>query len=328
MSARGLTIWCNMAFRAEARAQLEEAIAATPHRLVWSHHDSRNVHVDAAPDPAFDSADIAVGQPVPEQVLASPRLRWAAITTAGYTRYDRPEFWDALRTRDVVFTNASSVFADACAQHALAMILALNRQLPQAHASQFGAHDWPYKERRFACRLLTGQTVVLLGFGAIGRRLVELLAPFGCTVYALRRSVRSERGVRIIPEEKLSSVLGLADQVVNLLPDNDSTRNYLNARRLACVRPGTRIYNVGRGTTVDQPALIEALHSGRVGAAYLDVMDPEPLPPEHPLWSTPNCYLTPHIAGGTREQDEWLVRHFLGNLVAFETGEAMTDRVV
>jgi len=323
-----LTVWCNMAFRAEARAELERGLTATPHRLVWAVRDSQNVHTDAAPDPALAAADIALGQPDPAQVLAAAKLRWVEITSAGYTRYDRPEFWEALRAKGTAFTNTSGVFADPCAQQVLAMILALNRQLPQSLAGQLGDRGWPYAERRFACHLLTGQQVVLLGFGAIGRRLAELLAPFGCTVTAVRRSVRSERGVRIVPEEKLSAVLAAADHVVNLLPDNESTRNYLNARRLSCLRPGARVYNVGRGTTVDQPALIEALRSGRVGAAYLDVMDPEPLPPDHALWSTPNCYLTPHIAGGTHDQDARLVRHFLENLASFAADTPLTDRVM
>jgi len=158
--------------------------------------------------------------------------------------------------------------------------------------------------------------------------LTELLAPFGVKLYAVRRSVRSEVGVHVIPEEKISAVLPLADHVVNILPDNDSTRNYVNARRLACCKPGARFYNVGRGTTVDQSALLEALQSGRLGAAYLDVFDPEPLPPNHPLWTAPNCHITPHTAGGRADQDEAIVRHFLANLAAFEGKQPMTDRVI
>jgi phosphoglycerate dehydrogenase-like enzyme len=145
---------------------------------------------------------------------------------------------------------------------------------------------------------------------------------------AVRRQTRSERAVRIIPEERVSSALAQADHVVNILPENDATRNYVNARRLACCRPGARFYNVGRGTTVDQAALLDALRSGRLGAAYLDVTDPEPLPPEHALWTAPNCFITPHTAGGRHDQDEALVRHFLANLAAFERGGEMTDRVV
>lgn len=250
------------------------------------------------------------------------------MTSAGYTRYDTPEFREAFRARGAMLTSASGVFADPCAQHVLAMMLALGRQLLPSHRDQLTDHAWHYTERRYDARLLTGQTVVLLGYGAIGRRLVELLAPFGMKIYAVRRSVHSEAGVHIVPEEKISATLRLADHVVNILPDNAGTRNYVNARRLACCKPGARFYNVGRGTTVDQAALLEALNSGRLGAAYLDVSDPEPLPPEHPLWTAPHCYVTPHTAGGRADQDEAIVRHFLGNLTAFEQGKGMTDRVI
>ena len=148
------------------------------------------------------------------------------------------------------------------------------------------------------------------------------------TLIAVRRQTRSERGVRIIPEEGVSSALAEADHVVNILPDNASTRNYVNARRLACIKPGARFYTVGRGSTVDEAALLEALKSGRIGEAYLDVFETEPVPKDHVLWTTPNCYVTPHTAGGRHDQDFAIVKHFLRNLAAFERGEPMVDRVV
>jgi phosphoglycerate dehydrogenase-like enzyme len=102
----------------------------------------------------------------------------------------------------------------------------------------------------------------------------------------------------------------------------------VNADRLSAVKHGTVFYNVGRGTTVDQDALLAALKSGQLSAAYLDVTDPEPLPTEHPLWTTPNCYITPHSAGGHKTEQERLVQHFLDNLRRFEKGETLQDRVI
>jgi phosphoglycerate dehydrogenase-like enzyme len=134
--------------------------------------------------------------------------------------------------------------------------------------------------------------------------------------------------VRIISAENISSALAEADHVVNILPENDATVGFVNSRRLACCKRGARFYNVGRGTTVDQPALIDALESGRLDSAYLDVTDPEPLPADHPLWSTKNCFITPHTAGGRHDQDEALVQHFLVNLKAFQRGSDLVDRVV
>jgi phosphoglycerate dehydrogenase-like enzyme len=322
-----LTIWCNGTFNAAATELL---VAGTrPHELVWAANRSSNVLQAGRPDPAVGRADVLFGQPVVADCLKHAGVRWVEVTSAGYARYDTPEFKETLRARGAFFTNASGVFADPCAQHVLAMMLALGRNLLPSHRDQLQDHSWHYEERRYESALLTGQTVLLLGYGAIGRRLAQLLAPFGVKLYAVRRKVHSEAGVRVIAEESLSSVLAEADHVVNILPDNASTAGYVNARRLACCKRGARYYNVGRGSTDDPAALIEALNNGRLGRAYLDVFEPEPLDPAHPFWTTPNCYITPHTAGGRRDQDEAIVRHFLANLAVFAGGPGtMTDRVV
>lgn len=321
-----LTIWCNAKFSDADTRLLAEGVGEN--HLVFSQHASANVLNAGKADPALADADIALGQPDPRQCLEVRRLKWVEVTTAGYTRYDTPEFREAFRAAGRVFTNMSEVFADSCAQHVLAMMLACGRRLLASHRDQLTDHSWHYTERRYDSRLLTGQTVLLLGYGAIGRRLSELLAPFGMKLLAVRRQVRSERGVRIIPEEAVSSALAEADHVINILPDNEGTRNFVNARRLACFKPGARFYNVGRGTTVDHRALCEALAGGRIAEAYLDVFEVEPLPPDNPLWTTPNLYITPHTAGGRADQDTAIVRHFLRNLDAFTRGQPLVDRVV
>ncbi|MBI5381563.1 MAG: D-2-hydroxyacid dehydrogenase [Opitutae bacterium] len=321
-----LTIWCNSKFNAAATELLRAGTQA--YRTIFSAHANSSVLTAGQSDPTLAEADIAFGQPDAEDCLRSSRLRWVEVSSAGYTRYDTEEFRLGFQARGAAFTNASGVFADSCAQHLLAMLLSLNRQLPACLRDQLTDHSWHYTERRYASRVLTGQTVLLLGYGAIGRRLTELLAPFGVTIYAVRRQTRSETGVRIVAVEELTRVLPLADHIINILPENEATVSFVNARRLACCRPDARFYNIGRGATVDQPALIHALESGRLAAAFLDVMSPEPLPPDHPLWTTPNCYISPHIGGGRHDQDEALVRHFLANLAAFERGEPMTDRVL
>ena len=324
-----LTIWCNSKFTDSANRLLAEGLAA--HRLVFSPATSASVLDTSRPDSTFAEADIALGQPGAADCLAQPKLRWVEVSSAGYTRYDTPEFLEPWRKRGAAFTNMSGVYADPCAQHVLSMMLALGRQLLPAYRDQLGDHGWAHLQRRADSRLLTGQTVLLLGFGAIGRRLTELLTPFGVKIYALRRRARSEPGVHLFAEEQLTAVLPLADHVVNILPENASTLRYVNARRLACLKPGARFYNVGRGTTVDEDALRDALQSGRLDAAYLDVFETEPLPASSPLWTTPNCFLTPHTAGGRHDQDEAIVRHFLANFAAFERGgpsAELTNRVI
>jgi phosphoglycerate dehydrogenase-like enzyme len=321
-----LTIWTNATFSAADTQRLVEGTRG--HRLVVAQDASTSVLTAGKVDPDLPLADVAFGQPDAGQCLAAPKLRWVEVTTAGYTRYDTPEFREGFRARGAAFTNCSEVFADSCAQHVLAMMLACGRRLLPSYRDQLTDRSWQYERRRYDSRLLTGQTVLLLGFGAIGRRLVELLAPFRMTIVAVRRQTRSERGVRIVPEENVSAALAQADHVVNILPDNDGTRNFVNARRIACLKPGARFYNVGRGATVDERALAEALQAGRVAEAYLDVFTTEPLPAESPFWTLPNCFVTPHTAGGRHDQDTAIVQHFLRNLDAFTRGAPMVDRVV
>lgn len=317
MKNGGLTISCNSLFSPSALALLQQETAG--HRLIVP---------DGSAEGTLAGADVALGQPAPEEVMDSPRLRWVHLTSAGYTSYDRADLRAALRERGALLTNSSHVFDEPCAQHALAMLLALARQLPQSLETQRADREWPTGRRRADSYLLNDQTVLLLGFGAIGRRLAELLAPLEMRVLAVRREPRGDEGIEIVREAELEDALGRADHVVNLLPENPSTLGYMDAARLARMKPGVRFYNIGRGATVDQGALVAALRSGRVGAAYLDVTAPEPLPPDHPLWTAPNCFLTPHTAGGHADEDERLVRHFLQNLAAFERGEPLIDRVI
>lgn len=316
-----LKIWSNAQLSVPGRERL--LAATTKHRLT---------QVDDGPSDEVDlnGFDIAFGQPNVAACAGSKSLRWLAVNTAGITRYDTAEFREGFRATRGIFTNMGSVFSEPCAQHLLAMMLALNRKLPDSWADQQQpSPPWAYNARRDVSDLLTGQTVLILSFGKIARRLVELLQPFGLKIYALRRRAYSEAGVHVIAEEQLSAVLPQVDHLVNILPHNASTDYYVNARRLALLKRGARFYNIGRGSTVDQNALMDALREGTVGEAYLDVTEPEPLPPEHPLWRTPNCYITSHTGGGHRHTERDLIDHFLANLSAFERGEveAMRDRL-
>ena len=147
-------------------------------------------------------------------------------------------------------------------------------------------------------------------------------------VMAYRRKPRGDEGVPVITEDQLAGALAEADHIVDILPDSAATRHFFDAARFAMIKPGAIFYNIGRGTTVDQDALLEALRSGRIGAAWLDVTEPEPLPDEHPLRQEPNCFITPHVAGGHVDETKTLVRHFLKNFERFVRGEPLLDRVM
>jgi phosphoglycerate dehydrogenase-like enzyme len=207
------------------------------------------------------------------------------------------------------------------------MMLGLARQFPQALRSQLGEREWPYLRLRGRATLLRRQVVLLVGYGAIATRLSELLSPFGLEIIAFRRSVRGDERVMCLPIAQIDQHLPRADHVVNILPLNDQTRSFFNAERLKRIKPAARLYNIGRGDTVDQDALAAALGAGLLDAAYLDVTSPEPLPPTHPLWSLDNCFITPHTGGGFAGENQALVDHFLSNLARFLSGREVVDRV-
>lgn len=307
-------------------AELEAGLG--PHRLVVASRRPGGNSPLGEPEPLLAEADLAFGQPEAEQVAAAPRLRWVHLSSAGYTTFDRPTIRAAISARGARLTSSSSVYDEPCAQHALAFMLAGARQIPRSVRQQAGARAWTTADTRAASYLLKDQTVVLVGFGAIARRLSELLAPFGLEVIGARRAPRGDEPVAMVPIDEVEAVLARADHVVDILPASAETTRFFSRDRLRAIRRGAVFYNIGRGITVDQEALAEALGDGHLRAAYLDVTDPEPLPADHPLWSMDNCTITPHSAGGHENEDQRLVRHFLANLRRFEAGERLADVVV
>lgn len=324
--AKTLTIWTNLALAAPLADTLRERFA--PHRLIFAAAGARINLVEGDPDPACASADVALGQPAVADVLHSTTLQWVHLTSAGYTRYDRDDLRTALRARNAVLTNSSAVYADPCAQHVLAMMLAGHRQLPAALDAQRSGRGWTYRPLRERVRVLTGERTLIVGYGSIGARLAELLAPFHMTVTAVRRKPRGDEAIPTRRLEELNHLIRSADHIVNLLPSGPGTRHTFAAEQFSLMDPRARFYNVGRGDTVDQNALIEALKSNRLAAAFLDVTSPEPLPPEHPLWTAPNCHITPHIAGGRQAEEQALLDHFAENLRRFEASQGLKDRVM
>ncbi|GAA5116160.1 D-2-hydroxyacid dehydrogenase [Luteolibacter yonseiensis] len=301
---------------------------AAPHEILFPKKAVASVLAKPEPDPAFALADIAFGQPDLDSIRSSGKLKWLHISTAGFTRYDTPEFRALVAERGIVVTNSSSVYARACADHVFAFMLAQSRLLPEALASQAanGSEEW-FRLRSNSVSL-RGQHVVILGFGGIATELVKLLVPFEMKITAMRRQPRGDEGFPTVTTEELPAALATADHVINILPDNAASQHFINAERLAQMKPGVIFHNIGRGTTVDQDALLESLRSGHLGAAWLDVTEPEPLPADHPLRSVPNCHITPHIAGGHGDESGTLVRHFLTNLNLYLAGEPLRDRIM
>ncbi len=305
---------------------LQEGVA--PHEIIVSQTRLSSILAKPEPDPAFPLADIAFGQPDLESIANSERLKWIHVSSAGFTRYDTQEFRALAAARGLIVTNSSSVYAAACAEHVFAFMLANSRRLPQALRSHAANGAPEYCQLRQDSFSLRGQSVVILGFGGIASHLVKLLAPFEMRITAMRRNPRGDEGFPTVTAEGLPAALGDADHVINILPDNAASRNFIDAKFLAQMKPGGVFYNIGRGTTVDQDALLGALRSGHLAAAWLDVTEPEPLPADHPLRAEANCFITPHIAGGHANESETLVRHFVGNFKRYLEGQPLLDRVM
>jgi phosphoglycerate dehydrogenase-like enzyme len=299
-----------------------------PHEILVPAKVAASVLAKSEPDPAFPLAEVAFGQPDLSSIEQSSRLRWMHLTSAGFTRYDTPQFRALAAERGLLVTNSSTVYAEACAEHVFAFMLAQARRLPQGLQVRTASGTPEWFELRTTSASLRGSRVVILGFGAIAAHLVKLLAPFQMQITALRRAPRGDEGVAVVTPEQLPDALAIADHVLNILPENADSRGFINAARLASMKRGAVFYNIGRGTTVDQDALLEALRSGQLEAAWLDVTDPEPLPENHPLLGAPNCFITPHTAGGHRHESETLVRHFLENFRRYIAGEPLRDRIM
>jgi phosphoglycerate dehydrogenase-like enzyme len=299
------------------------------HELIFPQKPIASVLSQPERDPKFAMADIAFGQPDPQAVAEAVKLKWIHVSSSGITRYDTPKFRTLMAERKIAVTNSAGVYDEACAVHILSFMLAQARNLPFALDTRTatGTNEW--RGLRGSSSTLRGQTVVILGFGAIGRRLVELLRPLQMNIIAYRRKARGDEGVSVITQEQLSRTLASeADHIINILPDNAESRGFFDAARFSALKPGAIFYNIGRGATVDQDALLVALRSDRLKAAWLDVTEPEPLPDNHPLLAEPNCFITPHVAGGQIDEARTLVRHFLKNFGCYVRGEPLWDQVM
>ncbi len=318
-------IWTNANLPVKEAEQL--AASVLPHRLLYATEMSSLNLQACPPDLQLAQADIAFGQPDVDQILRSPKLKWIHLTTAGYTPYDRDDLREALRTRNAWLTTSSGVYDEPCAQHVLAMMMAFARRLPESLEAQRTECSWQAVERRERSFLLNGQTALIFGYGEIAARLCELLAPFRMKLFGVRRRARGNEPIELIQASQLAEYLPQADHVINVLPANSSTIGYFDASKFRLMKRDAYFYNIGRGATVDQDSLEEALRSGVLAGAYLDVMTPEPLPPSHALWRTPNCYITPHSAGGYDGEMTGLVEHFIDNLRRFGSGQPLLNRI-
>jgi phosphoglycerate dehydrogenase-like enzyme len=267
--------------------------------------------------------DFLYTKPVADAVrAAAPRLKWLQLLTAGY---DSAKQFGV--PGGVTVTNMGDALAAPVATHAVTLLLALQRLLPTAMTNQ-NVRVW---DRSISARAVIPDqsTIAVVGFGHIGQEIARLLRAFGARIIAVTRSgtphALADETVAI---GKLLDVLPRADAVMIALPLDASTQGVFGSRAFNACKRGALLVNIARGSIVDSLALIEALTSGVLGGAGLDVTDPEPLPKDHPLWGAPNLIITPHFAGacgalGTQR----MAATAEDNLKRFMRGDALTNVV-
>jgi phosphoglycerate dehydrogenase-like enzyme len=261
------------------------------------------------------------------ELAQAPKLRWVHTSAVAVETLCLPELF----ARGVAVSNTRGVQAVPIAEHVLAVTLALAKQIPFVLENQQRAR-WAQNDfmgERLPW-LLKGRTLGLIGVGTIGSEIAKRAESFGMRVIALRR--RPAYGTighveRVYGKEDLDDFLGQCHVLVICAPLTPETHSMLGAAQFAQLPKGAVVVNVGRAKIIDTDALVDALHRGHLAGASLDVFPQEPLPPEHPLWKSPNVILTPHTSGFRQGHWDEVVELFGDNLDRWLRGEPLKFRV-
>jgi phosphoglycerate dehydrogenase-like enzyme len=254
----------------------------------------------------------------------APRLRWVQGTAAGAGEQVRAAALQADDLARITFTTSSGIHGSQLAEFAMLGVLAFNKDLPRLLRDKADRH-WDH----YPVRELAGQTMLIVGLGSIGEEIARRAKAFGMRVVGVNRSGATPS--RDVDEmhgiDGLDDLLSAADAVVLALPSTHETARLLDARAIGLIRDGAVFVNVGRGSVVDEDALVAALESGRIRGAALDVFATEPLPPESPLWNLPNVLISPHTAALSIHENARIVELFCENLRRYLAGEQLLNRV-
>ena len=271
-----------------------------------------------------EQADMVIGNLTEPFLPHLKRARLLQLQTSGV-----PEFYLNLprQAPDTILCSASGAYGVPIAEYMLSSLLAMMKRL-HIYRDDMKQARW---QPRFEGGLLSGARVLSLGMGDIGGEFAGRCALMGAEVIGIRRraSEPPEGVLRVALMEELDELLPWADAVALSLPGTKETIGIMNRARFERMKQGSYILNVGRGSAIDQEALLWALQSGKLAGAGLDVCDPEPLPEDHPLWQQENLLLTPHISGqyflkGTQDR---IVRLMCKNIRALREGGKLTARV-
>lgn len=262
---------------------------------------------------AFNRSELVMGNPPPAWWEQPPlSLRFWQLDSAGFDGYQHVQ-------TNALVANMGDFFAWPCAETIVAGILAHYRHIGELAVLQ-NQQRWVGVPVRYKTGLLRRKQVVVLGSGAIGQAVQQMLLGFDCTI---RMLARTDPAADLHSVDDLKAVLPDTDLVVNTLPG--TAKGFFSSELITAMKAGSVFANVGRGSTVDEPALIAALQRGHLGGAVLDVTATEPLPADSPLWTLPNVILTQHTAGGQPDEDLGKIEQFLRNLTRLRSGEPLEN---
>ncbi|HEV7949386.1 MAG TPA: D-2-hydroxyacid dehydrogenase [Glaciihabitans sp.] len=281
-------------------------------------------------DALVDSADALYGLPdesataLARTITANPTLRWVHTTPAGGGAQVRAAKLGEDDLNRILFTQSAGVHAEPLAEFALLGVLAGLKQLPRLQAAQ-AENRWA---DRWTMGLISEQTILVVGLGSIGKAVAQKLSLLGATVIGVhRREVDAPGVTKIVPVDDFADAAASADAIIMTLPGTAATNKMLSSTVLAAVRPGVTVVNVGRGTTIDEDALVVALGDGRVGYAALDVFATEPLSESSPLWGMPNVLVSPHTSALHPNEDRLIAELFADNATRLLDGRPLINRV-
>jgi phosphoglycerate dehydrogenase-like enzyme len=289
----------------------------------WASDHIGDPNFERTPDQEARFADLVSGAEIvlgypredPEQIAwlvqTAPGLRWVQGTFAGAGQQLAAAGLSREDVERIIWTSSVGIHITPLGEWAMFGILALTKGLPRLEADK-RAHRWAH----YPVDEVRGTTVLVVGLGEIGTEVARLAEAFGMNVLSTRRNVGD-----------LDTLLPQADSVVITLPLTDETRGMFDRRRIALMKPGAILVNIGRGPVVEEDALIDALRSGRLRGAALDVFETEPLPRDSPLWDLDNVILSPHTAAQSIHENERIVELFAENLRRYLAGEELRSRI-
>jgi D-3-phosphoglycerate dehydrogenase len=296
-------------------------------KQVWSDVDIINVGQDRIAEALLEADYFCGHAKVPvdwNKIVQRGRLKWIQSSAAGMDWCLVPPVIES----EIIITTASGVLADQVAEHTLGLIISWMRNLPTFLKEQHDKQTPDYRKFiRRPTRDLTNSVVGIVGFGGVGRRLSQVLAPFKTRIIAtdLFPVMKPPQVDELWDADKLNVLLNQSDVVILCLPLNSVTRNLFDKNKFKQMRNDALFVNVARGQLVVMNDLIDALDSKLIAGAVMDVTSPEPLPPNNPIWNFTNVIITPHVAGQFHRRFDNIVDIFIENIKRYKKGEKLIN---